>query len=177
MSDEYHSQFAIEFDKYRDNNNFLRYNNVEYKDNRYNFLENEKESQFIDMILGPTWISNALYYDRRITRDGVNFFYEEQNQLLGTYYFYGVEMLEHSRSARNFIDVLSDWGGLQQIVVTLFGVFVYGINEKFKKAKFIRSFYFLKSSKNPQNKVNIWFSVSDKLSHFKNKMCCGKLTK
>ena len=42
-NDEFHSQYVLSFDKYRDNNNFLRINKVETKDSRVNIFHSPKK--------------------------------------------------------------------------------------------------------------------------------------
>ena len=67
--------------------------------------------------------------------------------------------------------VFAEFGGLQALLISLFGLFGWSINEKLMNAEFIKSLYFTKDS----NKINnIFFGIKDKLSDFN--FCC-KLSK
>ena len=64
----FHSQFVLNLDRYRDNNNFLRVNNVETNDHRWNFVARENEYEFVDYVMNPIWESSSEYWNINMTR-------------------------------------------------------------------------------------------------------------
>ena len=55
----FHSQFVLNLDRYRDNNNFLRINEVETNDARLNIFKEASMFQFVDYVLNPIWESSS----------------------------------------------------------------------------------------------------------------------
>lgn len=52
----FHSQFMLDLAKYRDNNNFIRINDVITNDNRYSFnLEENFQYRYIDLLINQAW--------------------------------------------------------------------------------------------------------------------------
>jgi hypothetical protein len=62
--------------------------------------------------------------------------------LFGCYFFLDMEMVVHSRRACTFWDVLSNFGGIFDIVLVAIGVIFSRINENGLLIKFIRNLYF-----------------------------------
>lgn len=57
----FYQQFQLNFDLYRDNNNFVRQNKVETEDERNAIFHNEQEYSYLDIFAaGPTWIGKQL---------------------------------------------------------------------------------------------------------------------
>ena len=96
-TNEFHSQFELGARTYRDNNNFLRHNLVETRDNRYNFLETETMYDFMDIIKGQHWTKTKSELKRAsyVSRDFENFQEEQLNIIFGSYFFYSTEKVEH----------------------------------------------------------------------------------
>ena len=46
----FHSQFQLEYDRYRDNNNFIRPNIIHFTIDRWSLLPKEYENIFLDFI-------------------------------------------------------------------------------------------------------------------------------
>ena len=96
----FHAQFTLDLKHYRDNNNFLRINEVETNDNRLNILAQPKEYEFIDYKINPTWMGSSEYWTMNVTRDnGKTFKVEKQLLLFGSYFFMSEERVRHSRTA------------------------------------------------------------------------------
>ena len=55
VTEEFHSQFMLNFNEYRDNNNYIYYNNVRTVDSRWLSLA-DKTYEFIDFDAKPVWI-------------------------------------------------------------------------------------------------------------------------
>ena len=54
-----HSQFQLDLNEYRDNNNFIKINNIETKDQRYNIFTDPKYFKFFTMEKGPYWVTTT----------------------------------------------------------------------------------------------------------------------
>jgi hypothetical protein len=54
-----------------------------------------------------------------LTYDGKTYFEIVFNPLIGLIFFYDNQMIEHTREARHWIDVISDWGGLHAIIFAI----------------------------------------------------------
>ena len=56
----FHSQFALGYDSYMDNNNFLRYNTIKTSDERFYISKTEKFDYF-DLQVNPAWKQDIRY--------------------------------------------------------------------------------------------------------------------
>lgn len=66
----FHSQFMLDLDKYRDNNNFIRINDVTTNDNRYSFNSlGEMQYRHIDLIINQPWEGPSEVWTINATRD------------------------------------------------------------------------------------------------------------
>ena len=106
------SQFALNFDQYRDNNNYLVTHEVTTSDNRY--IGQEMKEIFIDVEQMPSWVLNQkLVVTNNISRDdGSSYFMQEHHVFLGIYFFVSDFIVKDSRSVWSIIQLISDFGGL-----------------------------------------------------------------
>ena len=113
IADNFHSQFVLNYDKYLDNNNYVRFNLVKTKDDRVNFLAGYKYYYFLDNVAYPQWTGSRWDHTDNVTyseREGtVNVHYK---QIFGAYFFYNEERVEHSRKAQDWLRVFGQVGGL-----------------------------------------------------------------
>lgn len=74
---------------------------------------------------------------------------------------------------QNFFNVLSDFGGLTEIMVYSLGVFAVWFNKRFERSKFIRSIYYMKDkqSNSQKKKQNIDFTLGEKLMDLRMCLC------
>ena len=122
ISDDFHSQFALDINQYRDNNNFVRHNKVETHDNRINFLDQGNEYTFIDFEKSIPWQSNSpLTNIANISYDGQPFKMEQYRQLWGAFFFYSTDKLEHSRDVMTWMGTFSELGGIYPFMFAIFG--------------------------------------------------------
>ena len=56
-------------------------------------------------------------------------------------------MIEHERSIYTFLDLIGNLGGVQDIIIFVFTIFISPISEHFYKMKFLRKFYLVKTSR------------------------------
>lgn len=77
--------------------------------------------------MNPAWIGPSVNWTKEITFDGVSYKNETNLVIFGTYFFLSDDMLEHSRQVYTIIQVISDFGGLIDIVIWLF-IWVQTIN-------------------------------------------------
>lgn len=60
----------LDFNNYRDNNNFVRINDVEVKDNRWQFMElSPDEYRYVDLIINQPWVGPSANWTREISLD------------------------------------------------------------------------------------------------------------
>lgn len=88
------------------------------------------------------------------------------------YFFYSEQMFSHSRTMQNYFNILSDFGGLTEILVYSVGIFVMYANKRFERAKHSKSMYFKSDPEDMTFKENLQFSISSKLSDIKKMVCC-----
>jgi len=69
--------------------------------------------------LGPVWISSSYMTVHNTSYDGITFEYESNQILYGTFFFMAEQKAVHHRNVYNFIDLLSELGG---IFTAIFGV-------------------------------------------------------
>ena len=58
IMDTFHSQFALDTNVYRDNNNFVKHNTVKINDNRVFFFLPPQKYEFLDVVMGPVFLSS-----------------------------------------------------------------------------------------------------------------------
>ena len=58
--DVFHSQFKLNLETYRDNNNFLVHNHISTSDARYDPTETTKTFEFLEMTMSPVWTGPAM---------------------------------------------------------------------------------------------------------------------
>jgi len=144
----------LNFNEYRDNNNYIYYNKVRTVDSRWLSLA-DTTYEFIDFDAKPVWIGAERLAKRNVTFDGINYHEEQLNQLLGTYYFYNSEKIEHLRLAMSLLTVGAKVGGLKEILFLLLGSFAFFYNDKLKVAFMLNKFYF------HENQTPIKFSFKE----------------
>ena len=116
---------------YRDNNNYIQYNNVKTEDNRYWFLDPEKEYTFVNYEQLPTWTSaNSVSWMYNTTYDLKTYKVEPHTLLFGSYFFYSSVKIEHHRIAMNYMGVFAEFGGLQAILMSLLSLLGLLVNNK-----------------------------------------------
>lgn len=126
--DNFHSQFHINLDSYLDNNNFFRINKVRDKFNRWNPFQ-YLEFTYIDIQSNPRWNGLQAMVDYNISRDNGKTFQLETNQILfGSYFFLSEEIIQYNRKLFNFVDLLSDIGGLLGGIMALLRLVIMYVN-------------------------------------------------
>ena len=66
----FHSQFVLSIDRYRDNNNFIRHNNLQYTNDRWSLAPYSYHAEYLDFEEYPVFESGNMVYSRNTTRDG-----------------------------------------------------------------------------------------------------------
>lgn len=67
---KFHSQFALNIEEYRDNNNFIKVNKATSSDTRNPLKSKNKDYYFLNSVLGPVWVSKTWKKTENITEDG-----------------------------------------------------------------------------------------------------------
>jgi hypothetical protein len=73
------------------------------------------------------------------TFDQITFNSYTYQPLFETHFYYSSFMLEHSRTFRTWIDVVSDLGGLKEIIFSLMNLIFGFVNERLKNATLVTS--------------------------------------
>jgi hypothetical protein len=137
-------------DKYRDNNNFLRKNYVEYSYARYFVWVAYKFTTFLDIFTNAPYIVGPSFPVYYLSRDGGKTYEVEQVQrLYGTWFFLYHSVNEYSYEPQNFVGVISKIGGFTESVFVVFSIMLFIINSRVAERKLIRNLYFVE--KEPQS--------------------------
>jgi hypothetical protein len=112
-----------------------------------------QEYTFIDMIVGPKWTGEPLDYAINATYDAKNYTLEEGSVLFSSYFFMSNEIIYHEFTAFNFVDLLSNIGGLFSVICSFFGIPAMWINERTIIAKYIRSLYYINKPEEMKKKL------------------------
>ena len=135
IADAFNSQFQLNLEEYRDNNNFLQFNDVTTQVSRWNPY-GEEVYKFFKVIAGPVWISTSYTSEQYVSTDGGKTYdNEEEVMLFGTYFFLSNTRTIHMRSLYNIVRFLSEIGGIQASVMVIFGAIGTYINRKIFMAK------------------------------------------
>ena len=74
--------------------------------------------------------------------DGGKTFNNQKSLVLyGTYFFLSNELVNHTRKAENILEIISNLGGMFEILWVLFMYIGNSVNNKYITAKFIREIY------------------------------------
>lgn len=75
---------------------------------------------FLDLDLGPVWISTSYIEHHNTSTDGgLTYFWDDNQLIYGTFFFLSEQKVDHKRNLYNFVDLLSELGG---IFTTIYGV-------------------------------------------------------
>ena len=134
--------------KFRDVNFFLKKNKVEWTYNRYWIGLDSKAVEFLSVSGNSPYIADSTFAKENYSRDGGLSFKEEERQVLyGNYFFLKHNIDEFSYESYNFLSLLSDLGGLLEILYILFSLIpLYYYNKKLTQRKFIEKLYFVEKN-------------------------------
>ena len=133
----YVQDFKLRFAEKMDHKNFLQLNFVKTQDERFNILAKAAEYTFVSSLEYGYFIDNRRKAVLNASTDGVKFEPFELESLYESNFFFGDTMFEHSRTFRNWIEILAEWGGLQRVVITAFVLVFKPLIERRKYAKMI----------------------------------------
>ena len=92
---QFHSQFILYYDQYRDNNNFIRHNQFTFTIDRWTLAPKQYEAEFLDYTPYPTWVGDTFVWQLNSTRDGgLTWKVEEFNMVFGVYFFLSEDKVE-----------------------------------------------------------------------------------
>ena len=95
----------------------------------------------------PVWVGNKFISRRNTTwinQPELGWKVYDHHVMFGAYFFYSLDKVEHSREVYTYVNILSEIGGLSEILVLMFGSTAILFNEKLMTAKYIRILYFKK---------------------------------
>lgn len=116
----FHSQQLLYADKYRDNNNFVRHNKLQFTLNRWSLAPKEYVNQFLDFEAYPTWIGNTLLRFMNTTRDkGQTWKVERYDMIFGAYFFLSEDRVERFKNLSAISDVITTLEGVSGLIFLL----------------------------------------------------------
>lgn len=139
----FHSQFLLNYDQYRDNNNFVRYNTLKFTINRWSLAPAEFVNEYLDMVAYPNWVGERVSMTINCSRDGGSSWKNEELQLLfGIYFFLSDDRVEHYKILANITEVIAIIEGVASLLFMFIKIIPQYINYKQIEAKTIRNCYF-----------------------------------
>lgn len=171
-------QFQLDIDKYFDNNNFVEWDQINLKDNRFFFLESGSDFDAMNVKNNPIFVSNKIVsHINLFDLDKKVFFNVTRHELFGSFYFYSNIKIESSRTVMTFPILLSEFGGLYYFLVIFFQLLATRINHIKWTAKRIRSVFRQRLDLNTSTKVKLEYkslrtlvktqSIVDQREYFK----------
>ena len=152
-----HKQFQLNVDKYIDNNNFLRLNQVQTKDERWLIMKKPKQFTFFDVLPGTSWESSEpLQQDELVSTDGKTYKKVKQFKLYASYFFLSDEIQEHARKSYTIITLLAEFGGLFTLVSKVFLTVGLFLNSRVQTSNLLNEMYYLKLSTEKKGYVGMW---------------------
>ena len=140
---QFHSQFILYYEQYRDNNNFIRHNQFTYTIDRWTLAPEQYEAEFLDYTPYPTWIGDTFHWPLNSTRDGgLTWKVEEFHMVFGVYFFLSEDKVEQHKILANITEVIAIMEGVASLLFMFVAVIPKCINRKQLEAKTIRNCYF-----------------------------------
>jgi hypothetical protein len=120
------------------------------QDNRY--FNEIKEYRFSDVQVYPAWTSIKKLSTSLVSFDHGETYFRETNRhiLLGVYFFIGDIMHEDTRTVFDWFGLLSEFGGMQGIIIIIFEFFIFSNNDVQMVTKSVRSIFFRRGPKGPE---------------------------
>ena len=100
---------------------------------------------FLSLKISPVW-NAAKYFRTELTLIDGEYKYVSSQLLFGTYFFLDTEMYTHLRQAYSFWETISDFGGIFDIFMMIFGLVFASINEELLINKFMRNLFTTKTN-------------------------------
>ena len=167
----YVQDFKLRYAEKIDHKNFVQLNFVTTQDERFNILAKATEYTFVSSTGNGHFIDIRRKAVLNATTDGVRFEPFELESLYESSFYFGDTMFEHSRTFRNWIEILAEWGGFQRVVSIAFFVVFSPIIQRRKYAKMMSKLFLVRKTKTDlfnRHLVNFKFSniISDVLGLF-----------
>lgn len=113
----FHSQFALNVDKYRDNNNFIRLNTLKFNIDRWSLSPQEYVQEFLDYVAFPPWIGTSSPWTMLVSRDGGKTEKIEKHLMLfGCYFFLSEDKVEIFKLVSTITEIIAIMSGLMILV-------------------------------------------------------------
>jgi len=139
----FHSQFLLGFETYRDNNNFIRHNSLEFTIDRWSLAPESFTNQFLDFEPYPNWMGEKLPWPLNTTRDGgITWEVEDYQMIFGAYFFLSEDKVERFKILSNITEVIAIIEGVAALLIMFVKIIPSYINAKQMEAKSIRNTYF-----------------------------------
>lgn len=168
-------QFQLSSQEYRDNNNFIRINWVEITESGFGFSDDSSiTKKFYDQLSNPVWIGQPIVNYEMASRDGGRTFNMENIQeFWGSFYFMSDDAKMHYRTIYGYSDLLTDIGGLFEIVFFILMMVLTPLNNMRFFNKAIRSVYFNEHIQDRRSSVSYLKPVKFNMKHALTKWCWG----
>jgi hypothetical protein len=135
-------------DKYEDNNNYFRINEVSFYKTRFALWNPTDHYRFLDYNISPRWTGPAMFTtDNSSYNQGKTFKKKKIQKLFGSYFFLSEELIKHDYTGYTVLDVLSGFGGMYRLLCMYLAIVAMYFNKPAIMAKFIRGLYFIEKPK------------------------------
>ena len=171
---QFHSQFTLRLDQYRDQNSYFQVHRVITQDNRY--YNQIQEFRFSAVEIYPAWTSQKKLSTSVVSFDHGQTYFQEKNRhiLLGVYFFIGDIMHEDTRTVFDWFGLLSEFGGMQGIIIIFFEYVISTFDDAQMVSKSVRNLFFRKGSNGPEL---LRFKFFNTLSEYPLMCFCPKRSK
>ena len=130
--------------KYKDNNNFIQFNDVDTDDDIAAWKA-PKKFFFLNFRQNPFWDSSVYRKVETVSTDsGKTFIDTTDDLIMGLYFFVDNQRHEHTRKVYNMVDILSEVGGLSTSILAIMGAFAVMVNEYFYAIYFVNLLFFVR---------------------------------
>ena len=121
----------LDYDKYRDNNNFLEYNIAKLYVEKINVFKAPLEYKFLSLIQKPSWEGlPQVRIENLIDKEGNDLGVEEVENIFGMYFFFASTKNEYTKKIDTIWDLMSQCGGLYGIISFFSGCVVGFYNSR-----------------------------------------------
>jgi len=125
----FHSQFELDYFKYRDNNNYIRHNLLQFTTSRWNLAPTEYRNEFLDFTFSPVWIGETFMWELNTTRDfGESWNTEIHRMIFGVYFFLNEDKVERFKNLSNVAEMIAILEGLASLLFLFIAIVPRYIN-------------------------------------------------
>jgi hypothetical protein len=121
----------LNYNRYRDNNNFVRHNSLKFTINRWSLAAEEYENEYLDYTVLPNWIGDKFTWPMNSTRDGgLTWLTEDFEMVFGVYFFLSEDKVEQFKFVANIAEVITTMEGVAGLIFMFISIVPHWVNRK-----------------------------------------------